>query len=60
MGVVIMDYNKERESCKGCIHDLGAGCCRLNTELECREGGGYELYESKGVFTSDSETKHTD
>lgn len=31
--------------CKGCTHDLGGGCCRINVEYECREGGGYELYE---------------
>lgn len=35
------------EGCKGCKHDLGGGCCRINVEAECREGGGYELYEPK-------------
>lgn len=34
-------------SCKGCRHDLGGGCCRINCEAECREGGGFELWEPK-------------
>ena len=34
-------------SCKGCKWYLGAGCCQIHCELECREGGGYELYEPK-------------
>lgn len=38
---------KKNESCKGCIQDLGGGCCRINVEAECREGGGFELYESE-------------
>lgn len=33
------------ESCVGCKHHLGGGCCRINEEAECREGGGYELWE---------------
>lgn len=37
----------ERESCEGCIHDLGGGHCRINMERECREGGGFELWEPK-------------
>ena len=36
---------EKRTSCKGCIHDLGGGQCRINVELECREGGGFELYD---------------
>lgn len=28
--------------CEACQHDLGGGCCRINLEAECREGGGYE------------------
>lgn len=35
------------ESCEGCNHDLGGGCCRINAEAECREGGGFELKEEK-------------
>lgn len=34
---------EKRTSCKGCIHDLGGGQCRINVERECREGGGFEL-----------------
>lgn len=34
-----------KESCEGCRHYLGDGCCRINKENECREGGGYELKE---------------
>ena len=33
--------------CASCKHNLGAGCCRMNVEQECREGGGYELWEDK-------------
>jgi len=34
-------------SCTGCAHDLGGGCCRINAEGECREGGGFELWTPK-------------
>lgn len=34
-------------SCDGCIHYLGGGCCRINAEAECREGGGFELWENE-------------
>lgn len=34
------------DSCEGCRHDLGGGCCRINEEQECREGGEYELFEA--------------
>lgn len=37
----------ERESCEGCKNNLGGGHCRINVEGECREGGGFELYESE-------------
>ena len=37
------------ESCAGCKHDLGGGCCRINEERECRDGGGFELYEPREV-----------
>lgn len=35
------------ESCKGCKHDLGGGRdnCSMNVAYECRDGGGFELYE---------------
>lgn len=32
-------------SCVGCKNDLGGGHCRINMERECREGGGFELWE---------------
>ena len=35
-----------RESCDGCKWYLGDGCCRINAEGECREGGGFELFEA--------------
>lgn len=34
-------------SCDNCKNDLGGGCCRINLEAECREGGGYEAWEPK-------------
>lgn len=40
-------------SCKGCKHDLGGGYCRINMEAECREGGGFELYEPVKEAESD-------
>lgn len=38
-----------RESCTGCKYDLGGGRdnCRMNVAYECRDGGGFELYEPK-------------
>lgn len=38
---------KPMDSCEGCAHDLGGGCCRINLEAECREGGGFEMWEHK-------------
>lgn len=38
----------QRNSCEGCRNDLGGGCCRMNVEGECREGGGFELWEDEG------------
>lgn len=35
------------KTCVGCKNHLGGGCCRLNEEAECQEGGGYELWEGK-------------
>lgn len=35
-----------RESCEGCKWYLGDGCCRMNVETECRDGGGFELWEA--------------
>ena len=35
----------EHESCAGCANHLGGGHCRISVEGECREGGGFELYE---------------
>lgn len=34
--------------CEACRHYLGGGCCRINLEPECREGGGYEAWEDSG------------
>lgn len=35
-----------KSSCMGCKNDLGGGHCRINMERECREGGGFELWEA--------------
>lgn len=43
----IEESEPERESCEGCRHNLGGGHCRINVEGECREGGGFELWEVK-------------
>ena len=40
-----------RGSCAGCSNDLGGGCCRINEESECREGGGFELWTDAGEKT---------
>lgn len=44
---------KNRASCEGCRHDLGGGRdnCRINEAFECRDGGGFELYEAEGGDT---------
>lgn len=44
------------ESCDGCKHDLGGGRdnCRINLSYECRDGGGFELWDASG------EEKHED
>lgn len=34
----------DHDSCEGCKHYLGGGCCRLNLEDECA-AGGYEMWE---------------
>ena len=39
------DEEFEVGSCAGCKNDLGGGHCRINMERECREGGGFELWE---------------
>lgn len=31
--------------CEACRWHIGAGCCRINMEDECGEGGCYELWE---------------
>ena len=35
------------KNCASCNSYLGGGCCRLNVEAECCEGGGFELWEAK-------------
>ena len=42
---MILPPAPERESCIGCRYYLGGGYCRINAEKECREGGGFELWE---------------
>lgn len=34
------------KSCKGCIHYLGGGCCRINLERECADDD-YQLWEAE-------------
>lgn len=36
-----------RKSCESCRYYLGGGCCRIHEEAECREGGGYELWDKE-------------
>lgn len=36
-------------SCDSCSHYLGGGCCRINLESECREGGGFEAWASQSA-----------
>lgn len=43
--------------CEACKWHLGGGCCRLNAEDECGEGGGYELWEPREVQAPDIESK---
>lgn len=47
LSIEIEEPEPERESCEGCKNDLGGGHCRINVEGECREGGGFELWEPK-------------
>lgn len=35
----------KRTSCEACRHYLGGGCCQINLEGECREGGGFEAWK---------------
>ena len=37
----------EHDSCDGCKHNLGGGCCNLNLEDECEAGGGFEMWEGE-------------
>lgn len=43
----VEESEPECKSCEGCRHNLGGGHCRINVEGECREGGGFELWEVK-------------
>lgn len=36
-----------KSTCEGCRHDLGGGACEINLEAECREGGGFEVWEAR-------------
>lgn len=31
------------DSCEGCRHNLGGGCCRINEEAECGAGTTREV-----------------
>lgn len=46
--IVDDDYEDvpDHDSCVGCKHDLGGGCCRINLEAECGKGG-HEAWEGK-------------
>lgn len=44
-GYVDEEDEPEHDSCEGCKHNLGGGCCKLNVEDECAAGGGYEMWE---------------
>ena len=51
-GIVLLEKDEpdeecERESCEGCKYYLGDGHCRISADDECREGGGFELWEAK-------------
>ena len=41
------DDEPEHDSCDGCKHNIGGGCCNLNLEDECEAGGGFEMWEEK-------------
>ena len=43
-------------TCMGCKWYLGGGHCRINEEAECREGGGFELYEPEEGGVMDGRT----
>ena len=44
------DVNISRHTpCESCRHYLGGGCCRINLEAECREGGGFEAWEPQKI-----------
>lgn len=43
--------------CEACRHYLGGGCCRINLEPECREGGGYEAWEAAEIDESSKRSK---
>ena len=46
-----------RTSCRGCMHYLGGGQCRINAEAECREGGGFELFVQRSFGDEQSGTQ---
>ena len=49
------EIGSEDLSCDSCYHFLGGGCCRINLEDECREGGGFEAFEPKTIPEPDPE-----
>lgn len=50
------ETDDEEVSCDSCSHYLGGGCCRINLESECREGGGFEAWTSQSVAEPVPET----
>lgn len=52
--------NKVHSSCDGCRHDLGGGRdnCRLNLSYECRDGGGFEAWETEEKATQMAEVRY--
>lgn len=43
------ETDDENVACDSCSHYLGGGCCRINLESECREGGGFEAWVSQNT-----------
>jgi len=51
----VTESKPERDSCHGCAHDLGGGCCGAHLEHECAAGGGYEAFQPKQPEKSNPE-----
>ena len=46
MNTATSQLRRDGNTCEGCKHYLGGGCCRINEEKECADSE-YELYEPK-------------